>query len=230
MAPTRGTRRRARHCRSVLDRLEAIAALCVRAYTGADLALHSWDELVPTLVANAVLDYDYRNWGSNHVWLHKPPLALWMQAASMRMFGVGEWPMRLPRRKPRLCAARGTQCSPSKTVAPNRSPRRRNNRLERGILVYDFPTHNRGLARLTCRGVTYVVDVHRSRRHRRFPRDLPVRHARVQFDGYGRIARRLTRQAPLVRPKHPGGTERIDYVDHVRPYIRQRLLDRRHPG
>ena len=88
----------------------ALAALCIRAYAGADLALHPWDEryhalvaknlianpLVPTLVADPVLDYDYRNWGSNHVWLHKPPLALWMQAASMRMFGVGEWPMRLP--------------------------------------------------------------------------------------------------------------------------------------
>ena len=88
----------------------ALAALCIRAYAGADLALHPWDEryhalvaknlianpLVPTLVANPVLDYDYRSWGSNHVWLHKPPLALWMQAASMRTFGVGEWPMRLP--------------------------------------------------------------------------------------------------------------------------------------
>ena len=88
----------------------ALAALCIRAYAGADLALHPWDEryhalvaknlianpLVPTLVADPVLDYDYRNWAANHVWLHKPPLALWMQAASMRMFGVGEWPMRLP--------------------------------------------------------------------------------------------------------------------------------------
>ena len=45
---------------------------------------------------NPVLDYDFRNWGSNHVWLHKPPLAFWMQAASMRVFGVSEWPMRLP--------------------------------------------------------------------------------------------------------------------------------------
>jgi 4-amino-4-deoxy-L-arabinose transferase-like glycosyltransferase len=88
----------------------ALAALCVRAYAAADLALHPWDEryhalvaknlmanpLVPTLIADPVLDYDYRNWASNHVWLHKPPLALWMQAGSMRLFGVGERQMRLP--------------------------------------------------------------------------------------------------------------------------------------
>src|SRR5688572_6211963 len=88
----------------------AIAALLIRAYAGADLALHPWDEryhalvaknlianpLVPTLRADPVLDYDFRNWASNHVWLHKPPLALWMQAASMRVFGVSEWPMRFP--------------------------------------------------------------------------------------------------------------------------------------
>lgn len=88
----------------------ALAALVIRAYAGADLALHPWDEryhalvaknlianpLVPTLRADAVLDYDYTNWASNHIWLHKPPLALWMQAASMRLFGISEWPLRLP--------------------------------------------------------------------------------------------------------------------------------------
>jgi 4-amino-4-deoxy-L-arabinose transferase len=88
----------------------ACAALLIRAYAGADLALHPWDEryhalvaknlitnpLVPMLRADSVLEYDFRNWASNHVWLHKPPLALWMQAASMRLFGVSELPMRLP--------------------------------------------------------------------------------------------------------------------------------------
>ncbi len=88
----------------------ALAAVLIRAYAGADLALHPWDEryhalvaknlianpLVPTLRLDPVLDYDFRNWESNHVWLHKPPLALWMQAASMRVFGVSEWPMRFP--------------------------------------------------------------------------------------------------------------------------------------
>jgi 4-amino-4-deoxy-L-arabinose transferase len=88
----------------------ALGALLVRGYAGADLALHPWDEryhalvaknliahpLTPTLRVDPILEYDYRNWASNHVWLHKPPLALWMQAASMRVFGVHEWPMRLP--------------------------------------------------------------------------------------------------------------------------------------
>lgn len=88
----------------------AVAALLIRAYAGADLALHPWDEryhalvaknlianpLVPMLRADSVLEYDYANWASNHIWLHKPPLALWMQAASMRLFGVSEWPLRLP--------------------------------------------------------------------------------------------------------------------------------------
>jgi 4-amino-4-deoxy-L-arabinose transferase len=88
----------------------ALAALLIRGYAGADLALHPWDEryhalvaknlivhpLTPTLRADPILEYDYRNWASNHVWLHKPPLALWMQAASMRVFGISEWPMRFP--------------------------------------------------------------------------------------------------------------------------------------
>jgi 4-amino-4-deoxy-L-arabinose transferase len=52
--------------------------------------------LVPRLYADPALPYDYRDWTGNHVWLHKPPLSLWMQAASMKMFGVAEIPMRLP--------------------------------------------------------------------------------------------------------------------------------------
>jgi 4-amino-4-deoxy-L-arabinose transferase-like glycosyltransferase len=88
----------------------AVAALLIRGYASADLALHPWDEryhalvaknliaepLVPMLRADSVLEYDFRNWASNHIWLHKPPLALWTQAASMRVFGVSEWPLRLP--------------------------------------------------------------------------------------------------------------------------------------
>jgi 4-amino-4-deoxy-L-arabinose transferase-like glycosyltransferase len=88
----------------------ALAALLIRGYASADLALHPWDEryhalvaknlianpLVPMLRADPVLEYDFTNWASNHIWLHKPPLALWMQAASMRLFGVSELPLRLP--------------------------------------------------------------------------------------------------------------------------------------
>ena len=88
----------------------AAAALLLRGFSATDLALHPWDEryhalvakhliqqpLVPTLYADSALPYDYTNWYSNHVWLHKPPLALWCQAASMWAFGVAEFPMRLP--------------------------------------------------------------------------------------------------------------------------------------
>ena len=86
------------------------AAFILRAYAASDLALHPWDErfhalvakhlietpLVPTLYADAPLPYDYRDWTGNHVWVHKPPLSLWFMAASMRVFGVSEIPMRLP--------------------------------------------------------------------------------------------------------------------------------------
>ncbi|HXO30218.1 MAG TPA: hypothetical protein VOA80_22920, partial [Thermoanaerobaculia bacterium] len=68
------------------------AGLVLRMYAGCDLFLHTWDEryhalvakhlvehpLVPTLYDHPVLPYDYRDWRSNHVWLHKPPLALWL--------------------------------------------------------------------------------------------------------------------------------------------------------
>lgn len=86
------------------------AALALRAYAAADLSLHPWDErfhalvaknlidqpLVPRLYADAPLAYDYADWYGNHIWLHKPPLALWIQAASMSLFGIAEIPMRVP--------------------------------------------------------------------------------------------------------------------------------------
>ena len=42
----------------------------------------------PMLYANPVIDYDFRNWNSNHIWLHKPPLFLWQMALSMKVFGI----------------------------------------------------------------------------------------------------------------------------------------------
>jgi 4-amino-4-deoxy-L-arabinose transferase-like glycosyltransferase len=86
------------------------AGLLLRMYAGADLFLHTWDEryhalvakhliehpIVPTLYDHPVLPYDYRDWRSNHVWLHKPPLALWLMAAGMRLLGPDEIAMRLP--------------------------------------------------------------------------------------------------------------------------------------
>jgi len=86
------------------------AGLLLRLYAGADLFLHPWDEryhalvakhmaehpLRPTLYEQPLLPFDLRNWRANHVWLHKPPLALWLMAASLRLFGVNDWALRLP--------------------------------------------------------------------------------------------------------------------------------------
>jgi 4-amino-4-deoxy-L-arabinose transferase-like glycosyltransferase len=54
------------------------------------------DPLRPTLIATPYLDYDFRNWQGNHIWLHKPPVALWQMALSMAVFGDANWAMRLP--------------------------------------------------------------------------------------------------------------------------------------
>ncbi|MFC7670349.1 ArnT family glycosyltransferase [Hymenobacter humi] len=77
---------------------------------GRDPFLHPWDEqfhaLVaknlladwwrPVLRATPVLPYDYRAWGSNHVWLHKQPLFLWQTALSLKALGVNAAAVRLP--------------------------------------------------------------------------------------------------------------------------------------
>ncbi len=86
------------------------AGLALRLFAGCDLFLHAWDErfhalvakhlaehpLLPTLYEHPVLAFDYRNWRGNHVWLHKPPLALWLMAASLRVLGADEIALRLP--------------------------------------------------------------------------------------------------------------------------------------
>lgn len=85
-------------------------ALMLRLYPALDGFLHAWDErfhalvaknlmahpLKPTLYEDALLPYDYRQWPEAHVWLHKPPLAMWLMALSMRCLGVGELALRLP--------------------------------------------------------------------------------------------------------------------------------------
>ncbi len=87
-----------------------LLALVLRVFMSADMYLHEWDErfhavvaknmmvhpLKPTLYDNPVLDYDHRNWASNHLWLSKPPLAFWAMGASMAIFGVNEVGLRLP--------------------------------------------------------------------------------------------------------------------------------------
>ena len=87
-----------------------LAASIIRADAITQFSLHPWDErfhalvarnliahpLVPALYREALLPYDYRDWMANHVWLHKPPGALWPMAASMAAFGVNEIALRLP--------------------------------------------------------------------------------------------------------------------------------------
>jgi 4-amino-4-deoxy-L-arabinose transferase-like glycosyltransferase len=85
-------------------------ALSILLYAASERALNEWDEryhvlvakhlishpLMPTLYDNAVLPFDYRDWTANQVWLHKPPFALWLIAASLRLFGITELAARLP--------------------------------------------------------------------------------------------------------------------------------------
>jgi 4-amino-4-deoxy-L-arabinose transferase-like glycosyltransferase len=90
--------------------LVLLAALLIRMDAGWTRSLHAWDErfhalvaknlladpLTPTLYRNPAVEYDYSDWTANHVWLHKPPGALWLMAGSMAVFGVNEIAMRLP--------------------------------------------------------------------------------------------------------------------------------------
>ena len=52
--------------------------------------------LTPQLYAEPVLDYDFKNWTSNHIWLHKQPLFLWQMALSIKIFGANTFALRLP--------------------------------------------------------------------------------------------------------------------------------------
>ena len=77
---------------------------------GLDNFLIIWDEqyhalvakhlidnpLKPTLYSKPLLDYDYRNWTGNYIWLHKQPLFLWQMALSLKLFGINELAVRIP--------------------------------------------------------------------------------------------------------------------------------------
>lgn len=85
-------------------------AFALRLWMILDPDLHPWDErfhavvglhlgatpLTPTLHPDPALPFDYRDWSNNHIWLHKPPLALWSIAASTRAFGPQPWAVRVP--------------------------------------------------------------------------------------------------------------------------------------
>lgn len=82
----------------------------LRLWCAADPMLHAWDEryhalvaknlgdhfLKPTLYENPVLPYDHKSWASNHIWLHKQPLALWLIAISIKVLGNTILAVRLP--------------------------------------------------------------------------------------------------------------------------------------
>ncbi|NCD32276.1 MAG: phospholipid carrier-dependent glycosyltransferase [Spartobacteria bacterium] len=75
-----------------------------------DPFINEWDErfhalvaknmlehpFVPMLIKNPVLAFDYTDWTSNHVWLHNPPLFLWIIALSYKVFGINEMALRIP--------------------------------------------------------------------------------------------------------------------------------------
>ena len=87
-----------------------LAGLILRIYISSDFYLHSWDErfhalvaknlinhhLKPTLYDNPILQYDYKCWVGNHIWVHKQPLSLWTIALSLWIFGINEIALRLP--------------------------------------------------------------------------------------------------------------------------------------
>src|SRR3954469_23389318 len=71
--------------------------------------LHPWDERYHAVVARHLISHPlvptlYEEtplpmapvWGSGHVWIHKPPLPLWLMAASLRLLGTCEFAVRLP--------------------------------------------------------------------------------------------------------------------------------------
>ena len=87
-----------------------LGGFILRGYCMADTFLHDWDEryhalvaknladnpLVPMLFKTPVLPYDFQQWTLSHVWLHKQPLALWLMAGSIKIFGTTEFAVRFP--------------------------------------------------------------------------------------------------------------------------------------
>ena len=90
--------------------LIALTGLALRAYAAADFSLHPWDEryhalvarnllwhpLTPTLYENPALETGNLSWLESHIWLHKPPMTLWLIAASLQLFGIHEIAVRVP--------------------------------------------------------------------------------------------------------------------------------------
>lgn len=87
-----------------------VSGLLLRIFVSTDFYIHKWDEryhalvaknmmshpFKPTLYEHPLLEYDYKNWTTNHIWLHKQPMPLWVMAGSMSLFGVNEIAFRIP--------------------------------------------------------------------------------------------------------------------------------------
>jgi 4-amino-4-deoxy-L-arabinose transferase-like glycosyltransferase len=87
-----------------------LSGCILRLFVGSDAFLNPWDEryhalvarnllahpFIPTLYDTPIFAFDYRSWSSNHIWVHKPPLTLWLIAASLRLCGISEVAVRLP--------------------------------------------------------------------------------------------------------------------------------------
>lgn len=52
--------------------------------------------LTPTLNDVQYIPCDISNWQNTHIWLHKPPMAMWQIALSYAIFGVNTFALRLP--------------------------------------------------------------------------------------------------------------------------------------
>src|SRR5205807_2741689 len=88
--------------------LLALSGTAIALAMSADDFLHEWDEryhalvglhlirhpLVPTLYERPIPGP--QDWGHAHIWIHKPPLPLWLIAASLKLFGHSEIAVRLP--------------------------------------------------------------------------------------------------------------------------------------
>ena len=90
--------------------LIASASFAVKLRNLGHAAVTYWDEsfhalvaknllkhpLKPTLIDIPYLPYDFKSWGANHVWLHKPILPMWTIALSYAAFGTTALALRLP--------------------------------------------------------------------------------------------------------------------------------------
>jgi 4-amino-4-deoxy-L-arabinose transferase-like glycosyltransferase len=54
------------------------------------------DPLTPTLFDRPFVEPDDLDWQRGHIWLHKPPMAMWQIALSYLLFGVNALALRLP--------------------------------------------------------------------------------------------------------------------------------------